>query len=373
MNDKRLFSLFETLCQIDTPPLAERESVEWTKTYLQKIGLEVWEDNAATIIGGNANNLIAKLPANQNNAPNLFFSAHFDTVEPTNGLEIGLENGRYFSKSDTILGADDKAGMAPAIEAVNAIAESDEPHGDIYLVLCVAEEIGLKGAFACDIQNLGVDFGYVFDTGPPVGSFVNKVGTHDRITAKIIGRPAHAGKHPEEGINAIQAASIGIAKMKLGRIDEVTTVNVGQIRGGTATNVVPAETVFEAEARSLEIHKLDQQVEHMVNSIIEGAQELGAQTQIKRERNYTGYHIPENERVIQIAQNAARQLGFSGELRWTLGGSDANAFNSKGVPSIVCGTGMQEIHTHDENVSQKDLVDLTRLAIEIVRTSTLTT
>ncbi len=369
MQEERLFKLFTDLCLINAPALQERESVDWTKRYLQGLGLEIREDNAGGKIGGNANNVIGKLPGNTNGAPAIFFSAHFDTVEPTEGLEIGERDGVYYSNSDSILGADDKAGMAPAIEAVHSIIESGAPHGDIFLVFCVAEEIGLKGAFACDIQDVGVDYGFVFDTGPPVGTFVNQVGTQDKVTAKITGRPAHAGKHPEEGINAIQAAAKAVAKMKVGRIDENTTSNVGKICGGTATNVVPAETVLHCEARSLDMKKLAAQTAHMKECFETAAAEMGAKADVQIERSYEGYHVPDDALLVRVAQAAARNLGFSGDLRWTLGGSDANAFNVKGVPTIVCGTGMEQIHTHDEHVSKKDLVDLTRLAIELINLS----
>ncbi|MGI8924678.1 MAG: M20/M25/M40 family metallo-hydrolase [Fimbriimonadales bacterium] len=367
MDEQRLFKLFTDLCMIDAPALQEKASVAWTKDYLSRMGLQVWEDDAGAKLGGNANNLIAKVNGSLPGAPAIFLSAHFDTVEPTAGLEIGEKDGTYYSISDTILGADDKAGMAPAIEAVNSIMETDQPHGDVYLVLCVAEEIGLKGAFACDIKAVGADYGYVFDTGPPVGTFVNLVGTHDKLTAKIIGRPAHAGKHPEEGINAIQAASRAVARMEVGRVDEVTTSNVGSISGGTATNVVAAEAVLQCEARSLDLVKLDAQTAHMVECFETEAAAMGARAEIDLSRAYGGYEVDADQPVVQIAQTAARNIGLSGDLRWTLGGSDANAFNAKGVPSIVCGTGMQKIHTHDECVSQKDLAELTVLAIGLVR------
>lgn len=368
INESRLFELFENLCKINAPPLREADSVEWTKNYLLNIpGVSVWEDDASSKIGGNANNLIAKLPANVQGMPSIFFSAHFDTVEPTEGLEIEIRDDVYYSKSDTILGADDKGGMAPAIEALHSVQEQKIPHGDLFLVLTCAEEIGLKGAFACDIASLGCSFGYVLDTGPPVGSFVNRVGSQNKIYAKIIGKPAHAGKDPEHGINAIQAASAGIAQMKLGRIDEHTTANVGIMQAGTATNVVPAQAVISMEARSLDMRKMQQQTQHMIDCLEKSARQYGAQCEVQVERMYEGYDIPETEPVVAIALNAAKKLGWEYPLRWTLGGSDANAFNANGVRTIVCGTGMKEIHTHNEHISKQDLVGLTQLVIEIIK------
>jgi tripeptide aminopeptidase len=367
IREERLFALFENLCMIDAPALKERACVDWTKAYLSDIGLDVWEDDAGSKIGGNANNVIAKLPGNVKGAPKIFLSAHFDTVEPTAGLDIEVRDGVYFSKSDTILGADDKAGMAPAIEAVHAIAESGAPCGDIFLVFSCAEEIGLQGAFACEIQDLDLDLGYVFDTGPPVGSFVNHVGTHDKIDVRVVGKPAHAGKDPEHGINAIHVMGRALSTMRIGRIDDDTTSNVGLITGGTAVNVVAAECRARCEARSFDTQKLEQQSKHMIECFRSAAAEFGADVDVDHRRAYSGYHIEERSDVVQRALNAARSAGFDFPLRKTLGGSDANAYNLKGVPTIVCGTGMKEIHTHNEHVSKQDLVDLTRLAIELLR------
>lgn len=367
INEERLISLFKEFCLIDAPALEEKESVAHTKKLLESLGLEVTEDSAGQKIGGNANNLIVKLKGNKPGAPQIYLSAHFDTVEPTAGLQIIERDGVFYSDGTTILGADDKAGMAPAIEAVRCLMESpDAEYGDVYLLLSVAEEIGLKGAGALDIQSLGLDYGYVLDTGPPVGTFVNRTATHDKLDIRIIGKPAHAGKHPEEGINAIEVASKAIAGMTLGRVGPETTANLGIISGGTGTNVVCAEVNIKAEARSTVVEDLDRQVGHMVQRFEEAAREAGAQVEIKHVRHYMSYHVGEDTPVVQVAQRAARNLGFSGDLRTTLGGSDANIYNVKGVPSIVVATGMDKIHTHEEYVSVKDLVDVTRLSIELI-------
>ncbi len=367
VNEARLVDLFLRLCLFNAPALQEREAIDWTKTYLSDLGLEVLEDNAGERIGGNAGNVIARLPANVEGAPKIFLSAHFDTVEPTAGLEIGEENGVIFSKSDTILGADDKAGMAPAIEAVHCLIESGEEHGEVVLLLTVAEEIGLKGADACDIQDLNLDFGYVLDTGPPVGSFVNRTGTHDKLDITVHGKPAHAGKDPEKGINAMQVAADAIHEMKLGRIGPETTANLGIIEGGTAVNVVCPEVRIRAEARSTSVDELDKQVGHMVDRFEASAAKWGTTVEIDHRRHYMSYLIDPGSVVAKVAVEASTRLGFTPAFRTTLGGSDANIFNAKGLPTLVVATGMDKIHTHGENVSRKDLVDTARLSLELIR------
>jgi tripeptide aminopeptidase len=367
IQEKRLIDLFKQLCLIDAPPLKEQNSVQFVRKHLERLGLDVFEDNASKSIGGEANNLIATLKGNTPNAPRIFFSAHFDTVEPTKGLIIEERDGVFYSKSDTILGADDKAGMAPIIEAIESLIESGEPHGDVILLLTVAEEIGLLGAFALNIEDLNLDFGYVLDTGPPVGSFVNQAAKHDELRVKIIGRPAHSGKEPEKGINAIQAFSESVSNMRLGRIDEQTTANIGIVRGGTAANIVCPEVNAVAEARSLDNDSLSRQIDHMKDEFQKGAKKYDAVCEINHITHYQGYFVPEQSPVVQLALEAAKLLDLSNKLRTNLGGSDANAFNEKGVPTLVMATGMEHIHTHGECVSIEDLCLTARLCLEIIR------
>lgn len=371
INETRLIDLFRGLIEINSPSLLEAEVVAFARAYLEANGLDVREDDAGARIGGNANNLIATLPANAPGLPRVFLSAHFDTVEPTPGMRLVEEDGVFRPSTDTVLGADDKAGMAPAIEATLALRESGQPHGDVVLLLSVAEEIGLKGAAALRIEELGLDFGYVLDTGPPVGSFVNRTATHDKLDVRILGKPAHAGKDPEKGINAIQVAAAAISRMRIGRIDDETTANLGIIQGGTAVNVVCPEVRIRGEARSTNVATLEQQVDHMVQQFESAAREWGTTVEIDHQRHYNAYHIAEDAPVVRVAQAASRSLGYDGALRTTLGGSDANVYNAKGVPCVVVATGMQQIHTHQEFIVRADLVATAELTLEILRQSQL--
>ena len=276
----------------------------------------------------------------------------------------------FYSSGDTILGADDKGGMAPAIEALQALMESGEPHGDVYLLLSVAEEIGLKGAAALKINDLELDFGYVLDTGPPVGTYVTRTATHDKLEVVIHGRPAHAGKDPENGINAIQVAADAISRMTLGRIDPETTANIGIIEGGTAVNVVCPQVRIRAEARSTNVEVLDKQIDHMVVEFERAAEAWGAKVEIHHDRHYSSYEIELDSTVVRVAERASKNLGLAPEARTTLGGSDANVYNAKNVPCIVLATGMEKIHTHEERISRKDLVLTAQYVLEILREST---
>ncbi len=367
INEQRLIALFKELCLIDAPSLKEAQSVRFVRSYLEGLGMEVSEDRAGEKIGGEANNLIARLPATQVGGPRIFLSAHFDTVEPTAGLKIREVDGVFSSESETILGADDKAGMAPAIEAVHALIESHEPHCEVLLLLSVAEEIGLKGAAALEIEELDCDFGYVLDTGPPVGSFVNRTASHDKINARIIGKPAHSGKDPEKGISAIEVAAAAISRMKLGRLGPELTANVGILRAGTAVNVVCPRAELFAEARGTDKEELRAQVDHMIGELERAARERGARVEVDYERHYESYFVEETSPVAQVAIAASKSIGLEPTMRTTLGGSDANIYNAKGVPTLVVATGMEHIHTHDESVSRASLVQNAELCLRLVR------
>ncbi|MFN7172945.1 MAG: peptidase M20, partial [Fimbriimonadaceae bacterium] len=137
IQESRLVDLFKKLCLIDAPAYHEGHCKEFLAGHLTELGLEVWEDEAGDTIGGTCNNVLARLPGNKEGVPGVFFSAHMDTVEPTAGLKIIEREGTLYSDGTTILGADDKAGLAPIIEAVRSVMEDGKPHGDIYLLFSV--------------------------------------------------------------------------------------------------------------------------------------------------------------------------------------------------------------------------------------------
>lgn len=367
VNEQRLVGLFRELCLINSPAKAERDCADAVKSQLARLGLDVQEDDAGKAIGGNAGNIIATLKGALPGAPRIFLSAHMDTVEPTDGLAFQEREGVFSSASDTILGADDKCGVAAALEAIASLIDSGEPHGDVVLLISVAEEIGLLGAAHLKIEDLGLDYGFVLDTGPPVGSFVNRTATHDMLNAVILGKPAHAGKEPELGISAIQVFADAVSQMKLGRIGPETTANIGVVHGGTATNVVCPALKLYGEARSTVLAELEAQVSHMKEVLELTARKWGAEVVIEHERHYSAYLVDEDSPVVKTALAASRSLGLEPFLRTTLGGSDANIYNGKGVPCVVVGTGMEKIHTHDEFITRENLVRTAEMALALVR------
>jgi len=367
VNQERLVETFLTLVRFNTPSRNEQLASEWAAEYLKNIGFTVEWDDAGEKVGGNIGNLFAFKKGTDPNAPGIFFSSHLDTVEPTPDLEIAIEGDVIRSTSDTILGADDKAGVAPILEAMTLLHESGEPHGDIQLILTICEEIGLVGAKLVDPSRIKARYGFVLDSGPPVGEIIYTAPSQNSLRVRIVGKPSHAGAYPEKGISAIVAAAKAIAAMNLGRIDEDTTANIGTINGGTARNIVPAEVFMVGEARSRSQEKLDKQTAHMKETFEREAETIGAIAEVQVIEEYKTFQVGENDPVMRIAVAAAKAADLTPSLRASGGGSDGNIFNGYGFPTVVLSTGMQQIHTHDEFCRISDMVKDARWVMEVVR------
>jgi len=369
VNQDRLVRTFLELARQNTPPRHERAASEIGRRILDELGFACEWDDAGEKVGGDVGNLIAWKPGTVTSAPPIFFSAHFDTVEPTPGLEPIIDGDIIRSDGKTIVGADDKCGLAPILEAMRILAEQDIPHGDIQLLLTICEEIGLVGAKHMDPSRIKARYGFVLDTGPPVGSLVYQAPTQDIFEVWIRGRSAHAGAAPEDGISAVQIAGKAIARMKLGRVDHETTANIGVIQGGSATNIITAEVYLKCEARSRNKAKMEKQRDAMIAAFREEAEALGGTIDVAAYNAYPGYELGMDSPVLLIGQAAAERIGLEPLLRVTGGGADANYFNAYGVPTTVLGCGMVNIHRHDEYVRISDMVKSTQIVLSIVETA----
>ncbi len=364
VNEERLVQEFVDLVQISSPTRQERKVADYLKARLGELGLSVEEDNAGEKIGTDTGNLIGRLPGE---GPALMFCAHMDTVEPGVGIVPVVKEGIITSAGETVLGGDDKAGICAILETLEVIKENKLFHPNLVIVFTVAEEGGLKGAKALDIPKLGAELGFCLDAGGPVGTIVSRGPAQNQLKAVIRGRAAHAGLCPEEGISAIQVAAEAIMRTQLGRIDQETTANIGVISGGKATNIIPDRVELEGEARSLDIEKLDKQTKHMTETLERVCRERGAQAEIEVAQAYPQINLDPESRVVELAVEAARQLGIVPEVTQTGGGSDANIFNGKGLPTANLGIGMEKVHSTEEFIRVKDMVDVTRLLLQIIK------
>jgi tripeptide aminopeptidase len=367
--------LFLELARLRTPPGEERAAADVVSRYLRDLALDVHEDGAGAVVGGDTGNLLARLPATDGaGGVPIVLCAHLDTVPPGGSIEPVLEDGVVRNAAGTILGADNKSAVASMLVAAATILRENRPHAGIELLFTPKEEVGLLGAFAFDHTRLEAKLGYVYDQAAPVGQVILGAPTQRSLHVRYHGRPAHAGMVPEEGRSAIAAAARAIADLRLGRLDEQTTANVGTIAGGTARNIVPEWCSFEAEARSHDERVLADLVQEMLDSITFAAQATDCEVETRIEENYKGYRFRRDDVPVRLVDAALRRVGVEPSYALTGGGADANVFNARGLPCVNVANGMAEIHTPDEHVAVVDLdrmVDVTLALVEEARTASL--
>jgi tripeptide aminopeptidase len=357
---QRLVDQFMAMVRIASPSRQEGVFAAYLRKELEALGFSVEMDAAGEKAGGDTGNLIATLPES-NDAEPLMFSCHMDTVTPCADVRPVVAEGIIRSDGTTILGGDDKAGIAAIIEGVRRIQERGVAHGLLQVVFTICEEVGMHGAKEIDYSKIRAKRVFVLDAEGPLGQIAVQGPSKDAIKAVIHGRTAHAGLNPERGISAIQVAARAIERMKLLRIDAETTANIGLISGGVATNIVVDQVEVQAEARSLSNEKLDAQDEHMKACFEQAAREFGATVDVDIQRSYAAFKLDENDPVVRQCMDAMQRLGLKTELVSTCGGSDSNIFNARGLATVDLAIGMTDVHTNAESIRISDLEMTARL------------
>ncbi len=370
VNQKRIIDRFCEFVSIDSESLNERNMGDHIKEIFKEFSDEIIEDNAGEKIGGNCGNIIVKIKG-RTQTP-ILLTAHLDTVKPGNGIKPVIENDRIVSAGNTVLGADDKSGIAMILEALETAKEEKIDIPSLEIVFTVAEEIGLLGAKNVDSAMLSAKYGIALDS-EDIDSVYNRAPSQYFINMSFYGKTAHAGMAPENGLNAILMASSAITKMPLGRIDTETTANIGIIEGGIATNIIPEKVVVKGEVRSHDEDKLEyyknkikESAYESVRNISEGKGLYGNVT-IEEEKVYDRIFVRENSKIVNILKESFDNAGIKMLLKTGGGGSDANIFNGYGIETVIMGTGMQEVHTVNEYIKISDLIKGAEILLEFLK------
>jgi tripeptide aminopeptidase len=372
---ERLTGLFLELVRIDSHSRKEGAIARRLERELRALGAEAWFDDAGTAVGGEVGNLLARVPGTVVAEP-LLLSAHMDTVVPGEGVTPVVDGDVIRSDGTTVLGGDDKSGIAIICEVLRVVAERGIPHGGLEIVFTICEEAGLLGAKHLDVSRLRARCGLVLDSDAP-GYLFTRAPAANHLEFVVHGLEAHAGMAPQEGISAIQVAAEGIAAMRLGRIDEETTANIGTIHGGVATNVVPNAVRLHGEARSHDPARLEAQCAHMHRCLEEAA----ARHVVQREdgstarasidarivRSYEQMALPDEAPIVALVRRAAAAIGTTVTSAAMGGGCDANVLNRRGFEVANLGTGMQRIHTVHEWLRVSDMIRTAAVITEMVR------
>jgi tripeptide aminopeptidase len=364
---ERLLDDFVRLCEIESPSRSERAVADAVRGQLEDLGLKVEEDDSGAETGSEAGNLLARIPGPPD-ARTILLCAHLDTVPLADAVEVKVENGVLSNRHRAILGADNKAAVATILGAARRLVSNGAPVG-VELLFTTCEEQALAGAKAFDRGRLAAEFGFVFDHASPIGEVVTASPTYYRVEADFRGQAAHAGIRPEAGHNAIVAAARAIAAIQIGRLDEVTTANVGQIEGGTAANVVAERCHVVLETRSLDDVRAGEVVSTMVDALSSAASDLECDVETVVERLFRGYKLARSAPAVEVAAAALRSSGLEPAYINTGGGSDANALIAAGLPVVNVANGTAANHQPDESVTQEALETMLDVTLSIAGAS----
>ncbi len=381
INTERMTEHVMELIRIDSPSRREKDVATRLEKEMRDLGAECLYDDAGEKVNGNVGNLIVKLKGSKSGVQPFFLSAHMDTVGPGEGIKPRVENGIIRSDGTTILGSDDKSGLAVIVEVLRTLKEKNIPHGDIEVAFTICEEIGLLGAKFIDISKFVSRYGIVLDSSTP-SRLVLRCPSAVKMEFTVHGLEAHAGVCPENGLSAIKIASEAISQMKLGRIDDITTANIGIIRGGRATNIIPNLVNAVGEARSHSEEALKAQVDHMRRCFhdavskyevtihddlsLEGTTRV-ATLEEKIDRSYDRMDVPPESIPARLVETAVSNIGHKIEHHTSGGGCDANYFNKMGVECVNLGTGMYELHTVNEYLVLEEFFRCSEIVLEAVK------
>ncbi|MDH3542491.1 MAG: M20/M25/M40 family metallo-hydrolase [Desulfobulbaceae bacterium] len=363
INRERLASVFTTLCEIDSPSKQEGRVAVYLKALFTEMGAEVFEDDSASRTGSDCGNLFIRFPESGLAKEPVFFNCHMDTVLPAIGVKVKREGEVFSSAGDTVLGSDDKAGIAALIEVMRTLQEKNIPHGPVEYIFTTCEEVGLLGVKALDPSLIKAKIGYALDSSG-INRVVIGAPAANRITAEVKGLASHAGLSPEKGISAIQLAARAIARLKLGRLDPESTANIGVIEGGTASNIIPESALVQGEVRSHNVKLLQEHTAHIRSTFEEeiatwsdpeGVVEGRPSLDFTAVDDFPILKLDRDSAVIKRVEAAAALLDR--ELHYVVagGGSDANIFNGYGLQCAILSTGMDKVHSTRETIKLSDM------------------
>lgn len=367
----RLALEFQTLLNIESPSKKEGKLAYYVATIFEALGYKCFFDRSSENTGSEVGNLIVKIPGTLPSNP-IFFCAHLDTVGPCENPKIIFDKGIYRSDGKTILGADDKSGIAVLIEIGKVLKENVIPHPPIEFIFTTCEEIGLLGAKYLDYNLIDAKEGFVLDSENPV-EVINAAPASYQFEIEVKGKSAHAGLEPEKGINAIHILSQILAGLSFGRIDEETTMNVGIIKGGNYVNIIPDYASSKGEMRSHSEEKLlnlqnliQNQLDKVISSYPKTEDALPS-GKVKFEKIFKAFNISLDDPLCKVVQKAGEKIGLNITFKRREGGSDANVFNENGLKCLILGTGMQKVHTTEEFIRLRDLIITANFVLEIIK------
>ena len=370
INSKSLIDRFFDYVKIDSESCRELEICSHIEEELKEIGGKLYTDQSSHGIDSNGYNLLAHFSGSQSQ-PSILLCAHLDTVNSGKAIKPLIEGDRIISEGATILGSDDKSGVAAIMEAINYIKKNNIPHRPFEVLFTICEEIGLLGSSAFDYMHIRSKQAIVFDSSESFGSIVNEAPGVVIAQVKIKGKSAHAAIHPEDGIHALKIAAHAIASLSIGRFETGSTLNVANLIAEGKTNTISAEASFDFEIRSFSDKDLQNHLDNTIEQIQKIARENGADCKIETEHIIDHFHIDDQSDVLIELFKCFKNLSLTPTLTRTYGGSDTCNLNKNGIQSVNVSTGMTNVHSVDEFIKIEHLETTAAIVLSLLTESSI--
>ena len=354
-----MISEFLELAAYSVPSKHETEIRQCLLEKLLELGFSVSVDEAFPET--HSGSLYGYLPGQLPGEP-ILFTAHMDTVTPCENKKITVEpDGTIHTDGTTILGGDDLTGVVEILEAVRQLQKQKLPHRDIEVIFTACEEYFVEGAQKLDYSRIHSRQAYVLDTDGEIGTAVLAAPTGIRVMATLEGKASHAALKPEDGVNAVAMAADAVSHMRLGRVDQDTTANIGIIHGGSSGNIVPDRCFVEGETRSLVHESALKQRDHMAQCFRDAAEKSGGTVSLDISTVYTAWAVDETAPICRRFERAAKQAELQPLFQRACGGSDASFLSAHGISCLVLATGMHEIHSVREYTTVQEMETMAQL------------
>ncbi len=362
INQGRLIDIFLQAATINAVSGNEKPVADFVKSLSKNSLIEIKIDNSDLKSKSNTGNVICKY----NGGGDLLLLAHMDTARPTAELKPKVLNDRIISDGNTVLGVDNRVGVSVLLYLIESISFNNNETKPFTVAFTTCEETTLNGSKYLEVDD-NISRCFVFDSFLRPGNFISESCGAMGFKAIVNGRASHSGIAPEKGINSIEIMSKAISKIKQGRIDDDTTINIGKISGGSAVNVVPEKSTIEGEVRSFKIEKIGSYIGLIKNYLENESLMVGGKVEFQKDWDFKPYSIKPDSEIYKEIESVLKSVGLTPAPNISLGGSDANSLNAKGIPTINIGIGAQNPHSNDEFILIEDLIKTAQIAQQLIR------
>ncbi|MCF8306078.1 MAG: M20/M25/M40 family metallo-hydrolase [Ignavibacteriales bacterium] len=369
MTDSRLIEIFTELVQVDSVSFKERKIADHLKNYFENLGrkysgeikLRIEEDSTAKTTGSESGNIICEIGT----GGDFVLLSHMDTVESTKDLNPVITEDRIMTEGKTILGSDNRAGIASILYALESVLEKKQNTRDFTIAFTTCEETSMGGSLNIELKD-NIKSGFVFDSSYRPGKYIYSACGAIAFKIDVHGKASHSGISPEKGIHSIQIAAKAISELKVGRIDEETTLNIGLIKGGSAVNVVPELTSITGEIRSFDTDKILLEKQKLIDVFNRVIKSHGASYTYSDNWDFRPYTHSTDADLIKTLEKAMKKAGINPNPTISFGGSDANSLNGRGINAVNIGIGAQNPHSVEEFILIEDLIASSAIARNLI-------